>query len=99
MVRRTMLAALTILPMAQLDAAAQPVRDVSRAQLLYETHCVACHTTEVHWRDRKLARDWKSLAAEVGRWQQQSALGWSHADIDAVAAYLNALHYGFRLPD
>jgi cytochrome c len=35
-------------------AAAEP----SRGQLLYETHCIACHSTQVHWRDQHVVRDW-----------------------------------------
>lgn len=26
-----------------------------RGQLLYSLHCVSCHDTEVHWREKKLA--------------------------------------------
>ena len=41
--------------------AAEPARDASRGELLYSKHCIACHTAQVHWRDKKLATDWKSL--------------------------------------
>ena len=67
----------------------------SRGELLYTTHCVGCHTTQVHWRDRKLASDWTSLTAQVERWQKNANLGWGGDDIDAVARYLNAAYYRF----
>jgi mono/diheme cytochrome c family protein len=67
----------------------------SRGELLYTTHCVGCHTTQVHWRDRKLASDWASLTAQVERWQKNANLGWGGDDIDAVARYLNAAYYHF----
>jgi mono/diheme cytochrome c family protein len=67
----------------------------SRGELLYTTHCVGCHTTQVHWRDRKLASDWASLTAQVERWQKNANLGWGGDDIDAVARYLNAAYYRF----
>lgn len=64
-------------------------------ELLYTTHCIACHTKQVHWRDRKLAKDWPSLVAEVRRWERAGRLGWSDADVDDVARYLNATIYRF----
>ncbi len=27
-------------------------------ELLYSTHCITCHTTIVHWREKTLAADW-----------------------------------------
>jgi cytochrome c len=29
----------------------------SRGELLYSTHCVACHTAKIHWRDGRAATD------------------------------------------
>ena len=78
-------------------AAAQPLRE-STGELLYSTHCIACHNTEVHWRDKKLAKNWNELRSEVDRWQKLSALGWSNADISAVTRYLNTLHYHYPAP-
>lgn len=81
------------------DACAQPMREATRGELLYSMHCIACHNAQVHWRDKKLAADWMSLQAEVGRWQKFSALGWNDDDVAAVARYLNALHYHYPVPD
>jgi len=69
--------------------------DASRGELLYSTHCVSCHTAQIHWRDNRLATDWTSLKAQVNRWQANAGLGWRDADIVAVARYLNELHYHF----
>lgn len=80
------------------DADAQPMSDPARGELLYSTHCIACHSDKVHWRDKKLAKDFKSLRVEVRRWQKTAALGWSDDDISAVALYLNTLHYHYPLP-
>ena len=51
-----------------------PPPGMSQGELLYTTHCIACHTTEVHWRDKKLAKDWRTLIAQVRRWQENSKL-------------------------
>ena len=68
----------------------------SRGELLYNTHCVACHNTQVHWREGKLVSDWPSLLAQVRRWQAADRLRWSDEDIEGVARYLNDTVY--RLP-
>ena len=67
----------------------------SRGELLYATHCIACHTTQMHWRDQRIATDWIRLKAEVRRWQRTAALNWSEADIVEVARYLNESIYRF----
>lgn len=66
-----------------------------RGKLLYSTHCIACHNVKIHWRDNKAASDWSTLYAEVMRWQTVSGLHWGHKDIEAVAQYLNVLHYHY----
>jgi mono/diheme cytochrome c family protein len=67
----------------------------SRGELLYGTHCVACHTSQIHWRDQRLARDWGTLKAQVRRFQDAAYLRWSDDDIEAVAHYLNDTIYRF----
>lgn len=78
-------------------AAAQAGEETGR--LLYDTHCVACHGKEIHWRDKRQAKDWDSLLIEVARWQAGMNLLWRQDEIFAVARYLNALHYGYPEPD
>jgi mono/diheme cytochrome c family protein len=79
-------------------AAAQTAPAASRGELLYATHCGACHTVQMHWRDQKLATSWDTLRAQVRRWQGVAALDWSEADIDDVARYLNAAIYHYPEP-
>lgn len=73
-------------------------RAQSRGERLYTTHCALCHTTQVHWRERRLATDWNSLQAQVTRWQTMGRLNWSPEDIAAVTEYLNESFYGFKSP-
>lgn len=79
-------------------ANAQPVRDPARGELLYSTHCIACHDIQIHWRDKQLVSNWTSLRLEVRRWQKFSGLGWSDGDISAVAQYLNTRYYHYPVP-
>jgi mono/diheme cytochrome c family protein len=81
------------------NADVQPMGSATRGGLLYETHCIACHNMEVHWRDKKLVIDWTSLQSEVRRWQKFSGLEWGDDDVEAVARYLNVFHYHYPAPD
>lgn len=81
---RVYLALLTCILVAAPSAMAQ-----SRGELLYTTHCIACHTTAMHWRDNRSASNWAGLKAQVRRWQGVSSLASSDGDILTVSRYLN----------
>ena len=85
---------LTCLLLAAANAGAQSDAR-SRGELLYSTHCIECHTAQMHWRAKRLARDWDTLRAQVSRWQGEARLGWEAEDVDAVAKYLNEAIYRF----
>ncbi len=68
----------------------------SRGELLYTTHCISCHTTEMHWRDNRAARNWPALKAQVRRWQDAASLAWGDSDILDVSRYLNETIYHFE---
>jgi mono/diheme cytochrome c family protein len=76
-------------------AYAQPNVDTPRGELLYTTHCIACHNEQIHWRDKKIARNWEGLKAQINRWQNIAGLAWSNRDIVEVARYLNARDYHY----
>lgn len=66
-----------------------------RGELLYSTHCIACHNDKIHWRDKKVARDLIGLKAQVRHWQGIQGLVWSDNDVAEVARYLNARYYHY----
>jgi len=76
-------------------AHAQGAAAPTRGELLYTTHCIACHSTQMHWRDQRQAKDWESLKAQVRRWQATAGLQWSDADIAEVARHLNQTIYHY----
>ncbi len=76
-------------------ALAEAMPNEARGGLLYSTHCSACHNSTIHWRDQKLATDWKSLKAQVKLWQGYTKLRWSEQDIIDVTSYLNMHYYNF----
>lgn len=98
MLPRSIVAVLFALSGFSAEAAAQTMSSPSRGELLYSTHCLACHTDKVHWRDKPVAGNFKSLRYEVGRWQKLSALGWNAEDVEAVTRYLNTLYYHYPVP-
>lgn len=68
----------------------------SRGAMLYENHCGACHSEQMHWRAKRQVHDWPSLRAQVRQWQARERLDWSEDDIEAVSRHLNDTIY--RLP-
>ena len=99
MFRRSIPAVLLVLCTSFAAADEQPIRSAGRGELLYSTHCITCHDTQVHWREKKFVTNWPSLRTEVRRWQEISRLAWGDDDVAAVASYLNALHYRYPAPD
>jgi mono/diheme cytochrome c family protein len=77
-------------------AHAQQNRSETRGELLYSTHCVACHTTEIHWREKRLVKNISSLRFQVNRWQATIGLNWTKEEIADVAVYLNSTYYKFK---
>jgi mono/diheme cytochrome c family protein len=76
-------------------ATARPKGDTPHGELLYSTHCIACHSAKIHWRDKKLAKNLIGLNAQVRRWQEVAGLAWSDRDIVEVTRYLNARYYHY----
>lgn len=102
-IRMTSLSLTRIVLLTALQAAcaishAQAATSPTRGQLLYTTHCIACHNSQVHWRDQRQATDWESLTQQVRRWQATAALQWSEDDIVEVARYLNDTIYRYPRP-
>jgi mono/diheme cytochrome c family protein len=80
-------------------ASANTVGNYANGELLYQTHCIDCHTTQMHWRDNRIAKDWPGLRFQVNRWQKQTGLLWSEQEVADVAHYLNVVHYQFSTPN
>jgi hypothetical protein len=70
----------------------------TRGQMLYNTHCIECHSVQIHWRETHKAQDWESLVKWVTHWQATLELQWADSDIAAVARHLNENIYGFAMP-
>ncbi|MBL8385500.1 MAG: cytochrome c [Burkholderiales bacterium] len=87
-----------LLGIGALPASAQDKAPRSRGELLYATYCIGCHGTQVHWRDKRLARDLRGLTEQVRRWQANTGQNWDEADIREVVNHLNRRYYKFGGP-
>jgi cytochrome c2 len=104
--RRTFALPLAMAAAVLLGACARPAQetpmapvDASHGRLLYENACVACHTTQAHWRNKSIVTDWPSLVGQVTRWQAIAGQSWNEDEIRDVAAYLNQRFYRLPAPD
>jgi len=76
-------------------AQSQAGADPARGELLYDTSCRTCHSTQPHWRDKRVAKSWPELVGQVERWRRVAGQNWSSSEVADVAAYLNDRFYHF----
>lgn len=67
----------------------------SRGQLLYENHCIACHDSRIHIRDKRKSRSVSDIEKWVIHWSQYLKLDWKRAEINEVTEHLNQQYYQF----
>ncbi len=74
---------------------ADPV-DTIRGRLLYENHCVVCHTAKVHRRTPPLAIDRIELRRIVSEWAREAKQTWGPGEVEDVVNYLDATFYRLK---
>ena len=75
-------------------AAAQ---DVSRGQLLYETHCVVCHREGLHERQNSKVASYSDLRYQVERWTKETRRRFTPDEREDLIEFLDATHYRLYL--
>lgn len=98
-VRRRTGFALILLAGAALGAPAAGAQDLERGRLLHENHCRMCHDSIAYKRGTRIAKDVAQVKAQVTRWQTNTGLRWSQADIDSVTAYVVQQYYKYPFPE
>src|SRR5476651_831524 len=93
---KTVIASLA-LGLAGLSASADAA-DPGRGGMLYETRCIACHSSSVHQRGARKAKSFDGLRVQVVRWSNEVGGSWSGDEIDDVTLYLNQRYYRFPCP-
>jgi len=62
---------------------------------LYAEHCTTCHDTKIHTRPNRIIHTYGDLVNRVKFCDAQSKAGFSEAQINDVAEYLNLNFYKF----
>lgn len=92
----------TILTAAILLASGMPgavwAADAQRGKLLYENHCMVCHTSVAHVRAGRIAHSLGDVRKQVLRWSKHLDLQWGSAEVTDVVTYLNQTYYRFEAP-
>jgi mono/diheme cytochrome c family protein len=66
-----------------------------RGRLLYENHCMSCHTSTVHVREQRKSKAPAEMHAMILRWSRELKLYWSEDELADVYQYLNNRYYKF----
>jgi len=76
----------------------QPVMPpaVPRGQMLYENHCMSCHESVVHIRERQQVKSLQQLRARVLYWADYLQMHWGREEVEEVFIYLNDQYYRFE---
>ncbi len=72
--------------------------DLERGRMLHENHCRMCHDSIAYKRDKRIAASYAEIKAQVTRWQTNTGLRWSEADIDSVTAFVAQTYYKLPAP-
>ena len=96
-------AALTLALGAALHAAVAPAASdpttpgisFERGRVLYERHCIQCHTPDIHRRPDRIPMTRDELRGLVDTFRRVQNLGWTPEEIDDVVEYLNVTRYRF----
>ena len=70
--------------------------DAERGRLLYENHCMVCHTSVVHVRERRKATSREEIQTWVQRWRKELGLQWGTVEVGDVTKYLNDRYYQLK---
>ena len=78
------------------DKTEKVIPETSRGQLLYEHHCLKCHESNIHIRNKRKAKNIEDVQVWVVKWQAYEKLNWDRNAIDAVTEHLVKRYYKFK---
>ena len=98
MTRAFCLVAILMLGAGSAAAQTPDASDSKRGKSLYETHCGGCHYEQLHDRprERSIVHSRAELRKQVALRAALTGRPFTLADLDDIAAYLNASHYKFE---
>ena len=81
---------------ASIACAAQvQAQDAPIGKALHDSHCIACHGSEVYTRPNHRVTNMDALNTQVTRCENNLGLQWFDEQRDAVSNYLNDSYYHF----
>jgi len=89
---------LLVIAVSAAAPAAASAADPERGRMLHENHCRMCHDSIAYKRGNKIASSYAEIKAQVTRWQTNTGLQWSEADIDSVTAFVAKTYYKLPVP-
>lgn len=73
-------------------------QEPDQGEMLYQNHCMECHESTVHVRERTKVVTLADLETFVRHWSEYKRLAWSDAERNSVRDYLNQSFYGLFEP-
>ncbi len=70
--------------------------DLAKGKALHDQVCKACHQSDYYTRKNRIIHSDAALKKQVANCQHGAGQHWSAAQIEDVAAYLNATYYKFK---
>ncbi len=70
--------------------------DLANGKALHDSACKTCHQSDYYTRKNRKIHSIAELNKQVARCQQGAGEHWNAAQIEDVAAYLNATYYKFK---
>ena len=89
----------SVFTLTALLTAAASGADFDHGKTLHETHCRMCHDSVAYQRETRLAKTYEEVRAQVIRWQTNTSLRWSEADIEDVTSYVARTYYKIPCPN
>lgn len=86
----------TILVTTLLLAATATAADIAKGKTLHDTVCKTCHQSDYYTREDSIIHSLADLNKQVKNCQAGAGENWSAAQIEDVAAYLNATYYKLK---
>ena len=92
----TVVATIVIFANNETRAAGAMSGDTERGRLLYENHCMVCHTSVVHVREQRKATSRAEIQGWIWRWQEELKLQWGTPEVNDVTEHLNDRYYQLK---
>ena len=67
--------------------------NAERGRLLYDNHCITCHSGKVHRRITQVPITRSELRVIISAWAKSERLGWTEAEVADVVEFLDSSYY------